>query len=77
VEESLFDGGVDRKRRIQHLDRDVALEEGIVCTEHGGKPAFSHEGPESELLSERCLELGPQRGDVDAHGCLATTSGKQ
>ena len=67
VQELLLEGGVDGERRIQHFDGDVALEERIVGAENGGEPSLSQEGAESELLSERRLELGPQRGDVDAH----------
>ena len=74
VQELLLEGGVDGERRIQHFDSDVALEEGIVCAEYGGEPSLSQEGAELELLSERRLELGPQRGDVDAHGCSSAQS---
>ena len=68
VQELLLEGGVDGERGVQHLDGDVALEERIVCAEYGGEPSLSQQGAELELLSERRLELGPQRGDVDAHG---------
>jgi hypothetical protein len=67
VQELLLEGGVDGERRIQHLDSHVALKEGIVCAEYGGESSLSQEVAELELLSERRLELGPQRGDVDVH----------
>ena len=68
VQELLLEGGVDGERRIQHFDSHIALEKGIVRAEYCGEPSLSLEGAELELLSERRLELGPQRGDVDAHG---------
>jgi hypothetical protein len=74
VQELLLESVVDSERRIQYFDGDVALEEGIVGAEYGGKPSLSQEGAELELLPERRLELGPQRGDVDAHGCSSAQS---
>ena len=67
VQELLLEVGIDSERRIQHFDSDVALEKGIMGAEYRGEPSLSQEGAESELVSERRLELGPQRGDVDAH----------
>src|SRR5689334_8850312 len=69
VKELLLERGIDCKRRIQHFDRNVALEEGIVCAEYGGEATLSEELAELELLSEGRLELGPQPVDVDVHRC--------
>jgi hypothetical protein len=48
-----------------------------VRAEYGGEPSLSQEGAELELVSERRLELGPQRGDVDAHGCSSALGPQQ
>ena len=48
VQELLFQCGVDGQRRIEHLDRDVALEERIVGAEYSREPALSDEGTELE-----------------------------
>jgi hypothetical protein len=59
VQELVFEGGVDGKRRIEHLDRDVALEERIARAENGGEPSLAEERAELELVAEGCLELWP------------------